>query len=103
MKRTIAIFDWIFNLETSDYSLYYLQSPNIGVSQEALDARQQKEADSLKQIQRYTNEYRTMKDVWGFLNTKHSLYSADMLVERAKGQQPEVPDVIKELYGGHGD
>lgn len=102
MKRTKAIFDWIFNLNGSYYRLYYLQSPNRGVSQDALDARQEKEANSLLQVQQYATKYQTMRDVWEFLNTKHSLYTATDLVQRANGvPSEEVSDTVKKLYGGN--
>lgn len=102
MKRTKAIFDWIFSLNDAGYKLYYLESPNRGVSQDALDAREEKEAKSLLQVQRYAEDYTTMKDVWQFLNTKHALYTAQDLVKRAKGvPSEEVSDTVKKLYGGN--
>jgi uncharacterized SAM-binding protein YcdF (DUF218 family) len=52
MERTQKIFNWIYSIdnEGSNYELYFLQSPNIGLSSEAITARKQRERQSLVHI-----------------------------------------------------
>jgi hypothetical protein len=100
MARTIAIFDWIFSLGKENYNLFYLQSKDVGLSPEALDARQRKENESIATIQGFARKYRSLGQVWSFLNTKHDLYTAKKLVERGKpGHQPKIAESVKKSYG----
>lgn len=104
MERSKAIFDWIFTTApVQSYKLYYLSSPDTGLSESALEARREREARSLVSVQKLSQEYRTMSAVWSFLNTKHDLYTAKTLIQRgaaktAKGEA--VSDEIKKSYGG---
>jgi hypothetical protein len=109
MPRTKAIFDWIFALDDDDvglYKLFYLASPNIGLSDDALQARIEKEAKSEKTVNAFAIQYRKMAQVWWFLNSQHDLYSASRLVERARGEHhlplgsSETAELIKASYGG---
>lgn len=95
MARTKAIFDWIF----VGYDLYYLSSNNTGLSDEALRARAEKEATSLKRVSQYAGQYPTLRQVWTLLNTKHDLYAAPKLVERATKPQTQSSDLVKQSYG----
>ena len=102
MARTKAIFDWIFNVDPPiiGYELYYLESPDIGLSDEAVEARIKKENKSIESIQRFTQQYTTLPDVWKFMHQNHDLYTAGKLVERGR-QQPNdsVTEIIKKSYG----
>jgi hypothetical protein len=82
MARTMAIFDWIFSLGKENYDLFYLQSKDAGLSSEALEARKSKENESIATIQGFARKYRSLGQVWSFLNTKHDLHTAKKLVER---------------------
>ena len=106
MARTRAIFDWIFGLDDSkhDYKLYYLQSPNIGLSKEALQARGEKEAKSATAVEALAKQYRSLSQVWSLSNTQHDLYTATKLVERGtmdRSSASETTDLIKKSYGGN--
>jgi hypothetical protein len=101
MARTKAIFSWIFGVDAKGYKLYFLSSPNVGLSDDALQARSEKEQKSLKKVDGYAQAYRSMRSIWGFLNEKHDLYTAGALVKRGKTQtDPEATDLVKKSYGG---
>jgi hypothetical protein len=101
MARTRAIFDWIFGVDGNSYQLYYLSSPNVGLSDDAIQARNEKEQNSLKAVEGYAQSYRSMRAIWEFLNQKHDLYTSGALVERGKTQTaPETTDLVKKSYGG---
>eukprot|EP00980_Cylindrotheca_fusiformis_P020701 scaffold7738_cov133-Cylindrotheca_fusiformis.AAC.10 len=106
MERTKAIFDWIFLQCDKDgrrpkYTLYYLSSPNIGLSEEAVQARREREVKSEQTVREHlAPTYKTLKDVWGFLNDNHSLYTANKLVQRARGDgDASASDMVKQSYG----
>ena len=106
MDRTKAIFDWIFGIDINPkdaYQLYYLAPPNVGLTEEAVQARKEREAKSQKNVEEMlAPKYRTMKGVWSFLTQDHSLYTAHKLVERGRtsssGTTPE-DKALKESYG----
>ena len=118
MTRTEAIFDWIFSLPATHsvshsqarkskqdrYHLYYLASPDTGLSADAVDARARKESQSLKQVQEHAAQYTTLPDVWAFLTHHHGLYTTGQLVDRARGKQQkdgsaDMADLVKKSYG----
>ena len=109
MDRTMAIFDWIFLQvkdppKTARYHLYYLASPNVGLSPEAIQARQEKETASMNTVRTIlAPRYKTMAEVYQFLTQEHSMYTASKLVERARGQDEAggvASEMIKKSYGG---
>jgi hypothetical protein len=104
MARTQAIFEWIFSADPASYPyrLFYLQSPNVGLSGDALAARQEKETQSVASVRKLSQQYPRLGDVWRFLNSHHTLYTASKLVERAKKSpvDPAVNDLVKKSYGG---
>lgn len=112
MDRTKAIFDWIFGIDNAGYELYYLASVNVGLSTKGLEARRKHEERGAKTVQEYlAPQYKTLKDVWSFVNRKHDLYTATKLVDRARNansntlssdsnkEQPPSAS-FKESYGG---
>lgn len=102
MERTKAIFDWIFSLDSprQAYELTYLESPDVGLEEEALQARSDKETKSLETVQRFAKQYRSLKEVWSFLNQQHDLYTASKLVEGgASHLDAQSAELIKKSYG----
>lgn len=102
MPRTKAIFDWIFGLESKKYQLFYLESSDVGLSEEALNARIHKEHKALESVKLLANQYKSLREVWTFLNTQHDLYSSSKLVLRGEQveQSENVGDLIRKSYGG---
>lgn len=102
MERTKAIFDWIFGIDNVGYELYYLSSENVGLTETGLEARRLHENKGAKSVtQKLAPQYTTLKDVWGFLNHNHDLYTATKLVERARNcdATTERSESLKESYG----
>jgi len=110
MTRTAAIFDWIFLTCSSSnhhqrgdrYHLYYLTSPNVGLTSEAVEARRTREVESAHNIQEnLAKEYTTLAKVWKFLNQEHSLYTANSLIDRSRGSIIDAvsSDLLRKSYG----
>jgi hypothetical protein len=108
MTRTAAIFDWIFLGCSSEqqrgdtYNLYYLSSPNVGLTPEAIEARRQREMESARNIEEnLAKKYTTLPNVWKFLNNEHSLYTASHLIQRSLGSVPDsvASDLVRKSYG----
>lgn len=101
----MAIFDWIFGLSplSRPYRLYYLQSPNDGLDEDALTARREKEATSVATVHGLAKTCTSLKQLWQFMNHDHALYSAGTLIERARvaaNTGAGLTDVVKKSYGG---
>lgn len=95
MARSKAIFDWIFHAEdklatsnTMDgYELYYLSCENIGLSELALEVRREHEARGEKNVHsKLSKRYPSLKNIFEFLTHHHDFFTADKLVERARGE-----------------
>jgi len=120
MARTAAIFDWIFHCpvgtprrgadatrernrrDKHGYELYYLSSPNTGLSKEAVRARTDREEQSAKNVREHlVPKYNTLALVWNFLNREHALYTAKKLVERGRGSTDKTgaTEMVKKSYG----
>jgi len=107
MERSKAIFDWIFGIRggsNKKYQLYYLASPNVGLSRDALEARRRRESDSLTSIRKLSSSIKSLSSVWSFLHTKHDLYTASKLADRARGASGTgdgaTTSELKKSYGG---
>lgn len=108
MPRTVAIFDWIFLKCSSGqhrgdrYILYYLSSPNIGLTTDAIEARTKREIESTRNVlENLSKKYTTLSEVWTFLNREHSFYTANSLIERARGsvKDPGASELVRQSYG----
>ena len=105
MERTKAIFDWIFLAVEPNlgYNLLYLVSKNTGLDKDALQARSDKEKQSLESVHSYASRFGTLQDVYRFMTRDHALYTANKLVERAKTDPKShgsSNSMIVKSYGG---
>ena len=104
MERSKAIFEWIYRLgDQKRYNLYFLESPNVGLSAEALEARRQRESKSLQSVHALSQKYQTLPAVYRWLSTEHDLYTGGRLVQRAAGgknNHGETSEQLKKSYGG---
>ena len=83
------------------YVLTFLESPDVGLKDDALQARSAKEAKSLATVHGFAKQYRTMLQLWSFLNQQHDLYTASKLVQGgASPLDAENAELVKESYGG---
>ena len=89
------------NTSSSDYKLYYLSSPNVGLSTEAIQARKQREDASSQNLKTkiIPNHSGNLYDVWKFLMKDHALYTASKLVERGRHGEKAVSEEIQKSYG----
>lgn len=102
MERTKAIFDWIFGVDNGNFQLSYLATANTGLSASAVEARLERERQSLASVQQLSRQYRSLKGVWQFLNEKHSLYAAKELIASAAAKGDSgASDMVKKSYGLH--
>ena len=106
IRRSAAIFDWIFHAPSvydgsPKYELYFLSVSNIGLSQDALISRKEHEARGEANVHNVlAKEYTTLQDIWRFLTTKHDFYSAEKLVQRATNMDIDRSDnLLKMSYG----
>jgi uncharacterized SAM-binding protein YcdF (DUF218 family) len=95
------------NNNDDNYELYYLQSPNVGLTPEAVQARKEREDSSAKTVRNIlAPKYTTLSEVYQFLTQDHSLYTAGKLVERARsgstsaGGQTSL--MVQQSYGAAG-
>jgi hypothetical protein len=77
MPRTETIFRWIFSLDQPcpAYSLEFCETPNLGMSQEILEARLRKEKLRIESLQAIVPRHTTMASVHQWLFTEHSAYA----------------------------
>lgn len=108
MDRTKAIFDWIFGMDHdrnhAPYQLSYFASKDVGLTNEALQARQDHEKRSTETIQtKLVPKYTSMKEVWMFINQNHDLYTAEKLIAAGATQVTKNNnvrnDALKASYG----
>ncbi len=78
MPRTQAIFDWVFSLSPSKFTLAYQATSDAGIAPDALAARVEKETASLAQVTHLRERIRTMDQLHQFLFTEHEVYSTGL-------------------------
>ncbi len=114
MGRTKLIFDWIFHApnggknnngnDDTPYELFYLSVPDVGLSEDAIEARRQKESKSAATVKNHLSQkYKSIEEVFEFLTTEHSFYTASSLVERGMDDgtaQDKVGKLVQDSYGG---
>lgn len=80
LPRTEAIFRWVYGLDdpASAVSLAFQATPNDGIPPAALEARIQKERDSLGSLPALTGSIRTLAQLHAWLFTRHAAYAAGL-------------------------
>jgi hypothetical protein len=86
--------------------MYYLSCDNVGLDENAIDARASHEARGERNVREYLSRtYVTLRDIWEFLVKEHDFYSASGLVRRANATisgndvAGGSSDVLKLSYG----
>lgn len=111
MERTQLIFDWIFHAPMSEnnvgqsYELHYLPAADVGLTENAIRARKEKESKSASTVKNIlSKKYDTIEKVFEFLTTEHSFYTASKLVERGMDDGSRTDNVVgmlvQDSYGG---
>jgi len=120
MDRTKLIFDWIFGAaapggssksssssSSSKYKLSYLSTPNVGLSEQAVTARIEREQSSASNLRtKIIPGYSSLDEIYNFITQEHALYNAAALSQRGRGGgggggsgTDGVDNNIKQSYG----
>lgn len=88
MDRLQVAFDWVYQLRPLPYpfQLTFLSTPNRGLDPIALQARQDKEAKSKKDLQEIIEEIDTIKKFHHWLFTQHAAYAVGISPSRITGE-----------------
>lgn len=85
----------------ADYELFYLSCKNVGLDQDAIEARKTHEAKGETNVRNLAKKYTTLLGVFEFLTTKHDFYTASKLVDKATDSRRErVKDGLLEMSYG---
>lgn len=77
MPRTQAIFEWVFKLDQWSPSIVYRSVDDVGLTDDQLSARVQKEQTSLAHLLQVTaSRHNTMKSLAQFIFKQHGAYHA---------------------------
>lgn len=88
MPRTKSIFKWIYHLEglPQDYQLFFEAVSDVGIDEEILKARQQKEVKSLQALLETARKIPTLKKFHQWLFQEHGAYAMSTYVIRDSSQ-----------------
>ncbi|KAL7431089.1 hypothetical protein ACHAXM_002520 [Skeletonema potamos] len=109
IHRTKAIFDWIFSVPatkggpSTNYELFYLSCNNVGLSNEAVEARRSHEKrGEMNVVGNLARQYTNLNSVLEFMTTKHDFYAANKLVRQSLGDgngEKRSGNLLKLSYG----
>jgi len=97
MPRSRAIFEWIFSASggaSEGYQLGYIATEDLGRSEEEIKVREEREARSLKNVQKLAVKFPTLKQVALFLLKDHRMYSVEGLFQ----EDEKVSEALKKTY-----
>ncbi|MBC7928763.1 MAG: YdcF family protein [Bryobacteraceae bacterium] len=77
MRRTRAIFKWIYGIGPGQFNLQFAASPDAGMSPELRDSRRLREEKSLQNILALAANLTTLPDLHRWMFSKHDAYSAE--------------------------
>jgi uncharacterized SAM-binding protein YcdF (DUF218 family) len=88
MPRTKAIFEWLYGLDNQggNYQLTFDPVPDIGIATDDLQARVDKEAESLRQFLKNTATIHTLQACHQWLFTEHAAYAFSATKKQAIGK-----------------
>jgi uncharacterized SAM-binding protein YcdF (DUF218 family) len=88
IPRTEAIFRWVFGLDTplGGFDLHFETTPNDGLTGEYLQARLEREKDSLEKLLETQKSIHTLAQLHEWLFTEHGAYAIAVPVEKAVGR-----------------
>lgn len=97
MPRSKEIFEWVFEVDTRpDISFVFEETPSVGLSDEAVGARTEREQKSLTSVKKLREKFPTLADINLFLFTQHDLYAVKGLMKK----QEKIDDKTMKSYGG---
>jgi len=101
MPRCRAIFDWIFNVPSAKdgpkpgYKLFFIASPNTGLSQEIVEARKGHEEKGRRRVNNLARNLSTLPKVLDFLTIEHGMYKVPWECLESLPESLQRPDAIR--------
>ena len=74
MKRTKAIFDWVYSLD-DEYNISYHNVSDLELDENIINARKIREANSVKNVLKLKETINTMQKFHQWLYTEHNAYN----------------------------
>jgi hypothetical protein len=90
MPRSRAIFQWVFGLDSRKYQLDFEESPDTGITPEALQFRREKEAQALAGLTAVRARIPSLRELHEWLFTDHQAYSAAGRWKQERARDPRV-------------
>jgi hypothetical protein len=78
IARCEAAFQWIYGLQPRavEFELSFAAAPDVGMGEEALQARRSREAESLRALEPLARLYRDVETFHRWLYSEHKAYAA---------------------------
>lgn len=92
MKRTKAIFNWIYNLDNNKYKLNYFEASDEDLDKNMLKCRKEREEKSLQNILILKEKIQTMYQFTEWLYKEHNAYNNNFLLSE------KISDSCKSSY-----
>jgi len=98
LGRTKKIFNWVFSLDADrQYSLQYFSHSDIGLDDEVIAARREREQESIKNLERNIHRIQTMDEFHHWFFTEHRAYNC-ILPEHDEVPRETINDRLKKSY-----
>ena len=94
MPRVRTAFSWIFGLDENGPQVQFLSSEDTGIPASVLEARSEKERESLHALEANARRYRDVAAVHAWLNATHLCYA----VARQAEKPAELPASLRASY-----
>jgi hypothetical protein len=96
MARCEAAFRWVYALrpQAVEFELSFEAVPDVGMREEALQARQKREAESLRALEPLARRYTDVEAFHRWLYSEHKAYAARSIVEPS----PQLTGPVLETY-----
>ena len=92
LPRTKSIFQWVYGLEvdSTHYQLNFESVTDESIDRQILQARKEKERESLEQLSPIKRQVKTLQDFHKWLFSEHGAYAASLQPKRVKDRQLEM-------------
>ena len=92
LPRTKSIFQWVYGLEidSTHYQLNFESVTDESIDRQMLQARKEKERESLEQLSPIKRQVKTLQDFHKWLFSEHGAYAASLQPKRVKDRQLEM-------------
>jgi hypothetical protein len=77
MPRTEAIFRWVYGMDPAPFDLRFEAVPDRGIEASVLQARREREAQSLERLQETMQRVTTLTQLHRWLFSEHHAYAID--------------------------